>query len=152
MRPARPRASAQSGAGRGSRISRGRRSSSSRSMLAVSWPKRWALSAARITESITGRSARQSRAVTRWIVPRISHADSPAAGDHRGQLLRVEAVEPAPQPEVRVERVLRLHPDQVLDGAGRPHGPALEEELAPEQRPVQLPPGQHLARHRGEVR
>ena len=68
------------------------------------------------TGSVTTWNARQSRALSRWIVPRITTVrttarDSTSALSDSGS----EVCEPAPQRDVRVQRLLRLHPGQPLD-------------------------------------
>ena len=88
----------------------------------------------------TGRSRSQSRAVTRWIVVRSIDGARTArlVSISIAQLLRLEAGEPRPERRVRVERLLRLHGDEVLDRLLGRRGTPLEQPLAGEQRPIQL--------------
>ena len=116
-----------------------RRRSSPSSIPATSRPNGDPSCRLRITESITGRRARQSRAVTMWIVPRISHARTtsparPAPRAPSGRTLRAGSTarstgraDSAPA-SPRGARARRLA-----------HPPPLEQELPPEQCPVQLP-------------
>ena len=58
------------------------------------------------------------------------------------QLLGAEALEPRPERDVRILRLLRLQADEVLDRlGGRPLHPP-EQELPLQQGPIQLPRGQ----------
>jgi hypothetical protein len=43
--------------------------------------------------------------------PQQRHADGPAFGEERGQQLRAEPLDPAPQRHVRIETLLPLEPD-----------------------------------------
>lgn len=54
--------------------------------------------------------------------------------------LALEAVEARGERQVRRGRGLRLEPGETLDGAGRRERLALEQELAREERPIQLAP------------
>jgi hypothetical protein len=58
------------------------------------------------------------------------------------QLLRPEPFEPRPQPDVRVQRDLRLHADQVADGPEHGESPPIQQQLARQRRPVALPEAQ----------
>ena len=55
---------------------------------------------------------------------------------------RAEVREPRPEPDVHGRRVLRLDPPDPLERRGQRHAPALQEQLAAEHRPVQLPLGE----------
>ena len=93
---------------------------------------------------ISGRSASASSAVTRWMVG--AHQRDPDRApleDRVGQLDRLEAGQPRPQPDVRRQRCLRLETDEVLDRGHRRHRASLEQELAGEERPVQGTLGEH---------
>ena len=57
--------------------------------------------------------------------------------DQLSELLRPEPMQPGPEPDVRCQRHLRLHPDEVLDRVARSQLPAPQQHLAREQRPVQ---------------
>jgi hypothetical protein len=60
------------------------------------------------------------------------------------QVVQREALDPAPQPEIRQLRILPLHPDQVLDhGQGRSVDPG-QQTLPGEGGPVQLTIGEHV--------
>ena len=50
---------------------------------------------------------------------------------------RVERLHAGPETDVRVERDLRLQPDEALDGGERGSLDPLEQELAGKQRPVE---------------
>ena len=56
--------------------------------------------------------------------------------------LALEAVDAGGERQVRRRRVLRLEPGDPLDGAGRGEGLSLEQELAREERPIELAPRQ----------
>ncbi len=63
------------------------------------------------------------------------------------QLVGLELVDPGPQPEIRVQRQLRLHPDQMPDGVERGcRGPA-EQQLTLERRPIEGPSVEYVGRH-----
>jgi hypothetical protein len=47
-------------------------------------------------------------------------ADDEPLRDELCKLARVEGIEPAPQPEVGLERHLRLHADQMIDRVNGP--------------------------------
>ena len=63
-------------------------------------------------------------------------------------LVGVEAGEAGPQGQVRAERQLRLHADEVLHGLEDTEARALEQMLAGQGRPVQRAVGQGVGRHR----
>jgi hypothetical protein len=69
--------------------------------------------------------------------------------DRVAQLLRAEAVEPRPQRDVRVRRLLRLHPDEPLDRLQRRPGGTHEQTLARQQGAVERAVGQRRLRRRG---
>ena len=77
----------------------------------------------------------------------------PAVEHQIGELGRREALDPAPQPEVRGVRGLRLHPDQVCHGVDGAAAVAAQQQLPGQQRPVQRAPGEHgsgaASRHPG---
>ena len=71
-----------------------------------------------------------------------SHQAGPnrATFEHQGgQLLGAEVDDPGPQPDVRGERGLRLHADQVFEHLLGGAACALEQELAGQGRAIQLP-------------
>ena len=65
-----------------------------------------------------------------------------------GQRLPLEALEPGPQADVHRRRVLRLDPADRLERPWQRHPAAVEQQLAREQRPVELAPrqGAHATR------
>ena len=67
-----------------------------------------------------------------------------AIEEQRGQVVGLEALESRPQPEVGVQRQLRLQADEVLDGVEDRHVVPLEQQLPVERRPVQRPVAQHV--------
>ena len=67
-----------------------------------------------------------------------------ALGQHPPELVRVEAAKPRPQAVVGRHRRLRLKPDEVLERVGDRHGGTPQEELALEQRAVELALPEHL--------
>ena len=72
------------------------------------------------TGCISGRSSRQSSALTRWIVARMTTMRTTLPLDEQlGELLGPEPLEPRPERRVRVQRHLRLQPDEVLDRVER---------------------------------
>ena len=73
--------------------------------------------------------------------------DDRSALESARQLLAAEALETRPQPDVRVRRVLVLDAAQALECAGNGQRRAFEEQLPGEQRPVQLPLGEHALAH-----
>ena len=78
--------------------------------------------------------------VGRHQVDRRPHQRCPngtALDDRRREGLRAKAVEPRPETDVRCERRLRLHPDEMLDGGQRGHRFAHEQHLAGEQGAVE---------------
>ena len=75
------------------------------------------------------------------------HADGLAALEVAGQDLRVEVPEAGAQREVRRGRVLRLEPEEVLDGVERGHRGAFQQQLAGEQRAVERAEGELGGRH-----
>ncbi len=89
----------------------GARSTSRSAAPCSGWRRSWASK----TGCTSGRSRRQSSAVTRWIVPRMTptrttfRCSSSSDNDSRP-----EPVEPRPEPGIRVVRDLRLHADEVL--------------------------------------
>jgi hypothetical protein len=71
-----------------------------------------------------------------------SHQTGPhrATFDHQGgQLIGSEVHDPCPQPNVRCERCLRLHADQVLQYPLRAVIRAFEQQLPGQRRAIQLP-------------
>ena len=89
-------------------------------------------------------------AVTRCSVRRMRRCGRPAEIRAADQFGGVEVAQPRPQPDVRLERLLRLQSDEVLDGLDGGHGVAIEQELAGQQRPVQSPTSEHRG-HVGET-
>jgi len=84
--------------------------------------------------------------------PQVRDAHDLALLDEPREILGAEAVEPRPQAVVRRVRVLRLHRDEVahrLDGAS---ALAPEQELAGEQRAVEVPPRQRRSGRGGHPR
>ena len=74
-----------------------------------------------------GRSAKQSRAVTRWMVLRSSAMHTAPLGDQPGQLVEVEALRRRPQADVGRVGGLGLHADQLLDRLGSRELPAAQQ-------------------------
>ena len=71
-------------------------------------------------------------------------ANRSAAGDQLGEITGVVGLEPRPQSEVWRLRLLRLHPDKLLERLlGRQLMP-VQKHLASEQRAVELAPAQYL--------
>jgi hypothetical protein len=68
------------------------------------------------------------------------------------QLIPLEALEPRPQPHVHRRRVLRLDPAHALERLRNARAAALEQQLAREQRPVELALGEDAGRHRAAAR
>ena len=114
--------------------------------------RRWRRSSASSTGCMSGRSSRQSSALTRWIVARIttirttarsssscesSSGANPAGRDH--------------SPRYGLCGDLRLHPDEVLDRLARRHRRALVQQLACERRPVERARAEDLGAHRSIV-
>ena len=72
-----------------------------------------------------------------------------AARERLRQLLPLESLEPSPEREIRARCRLRLKAAEPLDGLHRAAGPPLEQQLAGEQRAVQLAPSEDpFAGHR----
>jgi hypothetical protein len=73
-----------------------------------------------------------------------------AALERGGQRSALEPLEPRPQADVHRRRVLGLDPGDPLERPRQRHPAALEQQLAGEQRPVELPLGEraHGANHR----
>ena len=69
--------------------------------------------------------------------PHHDDADEPALLEQLADGGGVEPVEPRPQREVGIERVLGLHPDQVRDRVERRKRRPLQQELAGQRRPVE---------------
>src|SRR6185436_7107011 len=63
------------------------------------------------------------------------------------EVVALEPAEARPEPDVRVRRVLILDPGNTLERARDRHAHALEQELAREQRAVQLALGERALRH-----
>ena len=105
------------------------------------------------TSCSTGRRARKSRAVIRCsvvrsVLPRTARRSSMRVL----QLLRVEPLDPAPQRQIRVGRLLGLHADEMLDDVlGRPIDP-LQQQLPPQQGPVERAPAEHRRAVLGSLR
>jgi hypothetical protein len=59
--------------------------------------------------------------------------------ERTGQLIAFEPLEARPEPDVHRRGVLRLDPADPFQGAGERRLRALEQQLPPEQRPVQFP-------------
>ena len=94
----------------------------------------------------SGRRSHASRAVTRWIVPRMSAMRTTRPIDEQvRQLLGPEALEPAPQPDVGGVRRLGLHPDESLEHVRRPTSSSVPAGLARERRAVQRTPVEAVA-------
>jgi hypothetical protein len=70
-------------------------------------------------------------------------ADGGPVRDRVGQLARVERDDPRPERHVRVRRLLGLQADEVLDHVERGTGGALQQQLAPQQRTVEVPVREH---------
>ena len=86
----------------------------------------------------SGRSARQSRAVTRCTVERIRTMRTAwrvSSSSARSSVAKPR--EARPEPVVGRVRRLRLHADEVLERVGHRHRQPLEQPLACEQRPVE---------------
>jgi hypothetical protein len=92
----------------------------------------------------SGRRTRQSRAGDE--VQGAAHelrAGGPARLEQLRELGRVEVPDTGPEPDVGLERLLRLQADEVLDRLGDGRGAAFHQELARQQRPVQLTAAEH---------
>ena len=92
--------------------------------------------------------AQQERVVRRQQVdgpPHRHDAHEPAVLEGPADDGGVEVAQPRPQPEVRVERDLGLHADEVVDGVERRPVRALEQQLAGHRGPVEgpRPEGRH---------
>ena len=70
--------------------------------------------------------------------------DGAASQEQSRQRLGSEGLEPGPQPGVRIQRHLRLQPDQVLDGVQHPERRAAKQQLPLEGCPIQGPPAQYV--------
>jgi hypothetical protein len=70
------------------------------------------------------------------------HSHRLAVGEHAAELVRVEALEPRPQPVVGRRHRLRLQPHEVPDRVAHGDVDPPQQELALEQCPVQLPPAE----------
>ena len=68
--------------------------------------------------------------------------------EHAAELVRVEALEARPEPEVGRQRRLRLKAEQVLDGLPDRLVDAAEQQLALEKRSVELALGDRLISRR----
>ena len=105
-------------------------------------------SSASSTGCISGRSRRQS--VGGDEVDRPAHDDDPhdgASDEAVGERLRSEAVDPRPERRVRVERHLRLEPDEVRDDVEDGRLGAREQVLAGQGRAAERPSGEDVAGH-----
>src|SRR6185437_11928888 len=78
-------------------------------------------------------------------------ADHLAPPHRAGQLLGLEVAQPGPQPDVRRERCLCLHPGQPRDRPGGTDVLPLEQHLPGERGPVQGGRGEDLRRHAGNA-
>ena len=70
-------------------------------------------------------------------------SDRPTVLDRRSELAGVEAVQPRPEPDVRRQRRLRLHANEVLDLVEGGRGHAFEQVLAGEQGAVEGARSEH---------
>ncbi len=68
-------------------------------------------------------------------------------GDQVGKLLGLEAFQPRPQPHVRVDRDLGLHPDEPFDRAGGRERCSFEQHLPCQRRAVERSRAEHVTRH-----
>ena len=75
-------------------------------------------------------------------------AGQSAVDDQRGQPLVGEAVQPRPQADIRIVRLLCLHAEQPGNRLGDAHVAALEQQLAGEGGAVELAVGQSLSHRR----
>ena len=118
-----PQLAARRGAARRAAGGRPRARRRGRRRRAPGRTSRWRAISPSSTGWTSGRSSSASSAVTRWIVPRITTMRTSRRSDEqRRQLVGVEAGEPRPQPEVRVQRHLGLQPDEVVDDVERRRG------------------------------
>ena len=69
-----------------------------------------------------------------------------ASLDQPGQLRWLQPLEARPQADVGRDRHLRLQPHQVLDRCRRGHGAPLQQQLAGQQRAVELPLAEYFLR------
>jgi hypothetical protein len=87
---------------------------------------------------------------TRDDVDRVSHQrrlHEAAPLERAGQRVALEALQPRPEPDVRGGRVLRLEAADLLHGARQRQRLALEQELAGQQRAVQVASGEDALGH-----
>ena len=66
-----------------------------------------------------------------------THPDRFSLFDRAAELQRIEGLDAGPQPDIGIDRLLRLHADEVLDDVERRATHALEKELPGEECPVQ---------------
>src|SRR3954468_22329539 len=77
------------------------------------------------------------------------NADDTPVLERGGEAARVEPVDPAPESRVRVQRLLRLEADEVLDRVERIARLAVQEKLAGEESAVEFFGTEHSGPHRG---
>ena len=80
----------------------------------------------------------------------MSRPGRPAALEQAREVVALEAREARPQPDVHRRRVLRLQAAHALEHARRCEVAALEQQLAGEQRPVEVALAEDALRHRGQ--
>ena len=98
--------------------------------------------------------SQDQRVAHRDQVDRAAHqrqAHGLALGQHPPELVRVEALDARPEPEVRRQRFLRLEADEELHDVGHRRGDALEQQLPLEQRSIERAPLEDLGRHCTEL-
>ncbi len=74
-------------------------------------------------------------------------ADDLALLDQRCQIVPLETTQARPQPDIRRQRQLRLHPGQPLDGVSDGQGVAFEQHLPRQCRAVQFAGSQDALSH-----
>ena len=86
----------------------------------------------------SGRRPQASRAVTRWIVPRMSASRTTRRSTMRSDRSSgSKSCEPGPQGRVPGVRGLRLEPDEMLDGVRDRQRRAFEQELPRQRRSIE---------------
>lgn len=72
----------------------------------------------------------------------VAHPDRPSPLDGVAQLRWVEPLDPRPQADIGIDRLLCLHADEVLEDIECGAIDALQEQLSGEKCPVERPPRQ----------
>ena len=92
-------------------------------------------------EAVTGRHEVDRRPVEHH------DADGAALGQELAQLIRPESIDASPEADIRIHRLLGLHPDQPLHRVEGCHRLAAQEHLSRQDRPVELAAGEGARRH-----